>query len=119
MRVEGFGDLVSQHLARDEAGSIGQLTGRFLSAEQTGGWHHYSYPLLSRTPHKPRCETRSPVRGCLDSFADRLALAVDAVQMCAEQLAGVRVNVLDLKPIGLIGWFIVVFAVGLVEDESA
>jgi len=119
MRVEGFGDLVSQHIARYEAGSIGQLTGRFVIAEQTGEWHHYPYPLLSRTPHKPRCETRGHLRCCLDSFADRLAIAVDAVQMGAEQLAGVRVNVLDLKPIGLISWFIVVFAVGLVEDESA
>jgi hypothetical protein len=56
----------------------------------------------------------------VDWFADGFAVGADALQLGAEQFAGVGVNVFDFQPVGVCCGFVVfVVVVGLVKGEPA
>jgi hypothetical protein len=115
--VEGFGDCSCKISPGTKPDRSASSPGALLAPSRLASWHDYSNPSLSRTPHAPWFVTWKHLRRCIDGFTDRVTIPVDALQLGAKQLAGLRVNILDFKPIGLIGWLIVSFLVRLVEGQ--
>jgi hypothetical protein len=75
--------------------------------EQAGQGDHDPDAVFLGPSHEPGCGIGWAVRDRVDRFADGFAVTIQALQLGAEEFAGVRVNVFDFKPVGVFCGFVV------------
>ena len=96
--------------------SVGELGCGVGCADQAGQWYHDPDPLLPKMPNRPGCSTWPRGGVGVDRFPDRFSPSVEGLQLGAEQLSGVGVNVFDFQPLGVDGFArFAVLTVGLLR----